>query len=585
MDDGHHPPPYSAALSGPEQDERAEMTTSDDGGHDDLADDDGGEDEGGGESSGGEAGDGVTADGERPAGKKRRRRRRRGRGRGGEAADGAAPSTGTIADATAGKPAEAKPVTAQDPHGPRAQGERGPKPAHDRDRGGRAHHDRGHRAHHDRAGRASQPARESTPTASPQQVAAFAQVAAGLFSHLDDREVPCRLDGCGRTWTWTAAEQIQAFGQPPPRRLCPEHHAAFESVADTEVRCSNPGCERTWTWTKAAQLAVLQRGGTLEPPTRACDECAHTDRNLGDTEIACRVDGCKRTWTWTRDAQLKHRAWLRHTAAEAPEPPPAGDRRGRRRRRGRNSDGPPPRMCEPCRQRQAKLVDREAPCKVHGCTRTVTIDRESQLRAWAATGTTDIDADVPMPKRMCEVCREFCRLHTDREVACGRPGCDRTWTYKTGAQLQAFLAGRFEDPLRLCAQCIAGGHAQAPTTIEGAETMPCVVPLCDGIWHYVVGMSIAPANDGDHPVDRMCDRCRAERGEAPRPTPRVSSNDDARTLEPDEPDDASTHVETSPETSPEPSPETEPDEGDARLDASPTDEAHADDGGALPPSS
>ena len=48
--------------------------------------------------------------------------------------------------------------------------------------------------------------------------------------------------------------------------------------------------------------------------------------------------------------------------------------------------------------------------------------------------------------------------------------------------------------------------------------MPCVVPLCDGIWHYVVGMDIGPADDGDQPLDRMCDRCRAQRGATPRRT-------------------------------------------------------------------
>jgi hypothetical protein len=180
-------------------------------------------------------------------------------------------------------------------------------------------------------------------------------------------------------------------------------------------------------------------------------------------------------------------------------------------------------MCEPCRQRLGTLVERENTCKVHGCTRTVSIDRESQLRAWAALGTTDLDAEAPLPKRMCEVCREFCRLHGDREVACGRPGCDRTWTYKTGAQLQAFLAGRFEDPLRLCETCMGGAAAALEgqagmvelVAPPGAELMPCIVLGCDGIWHWIPGMSIAPANDGDQPIDRMCARCRAERGQAP----------------------------------------------------------------------
>lgn len=175
-------------------------------------------------------------------------------------------------------------------------------------------------------------------------------------------------------------------------------------------------------------------------------------------------------------------------------------------------------MCEGCRQRLNALVDRETTCKVHGCTRTVTIDRESQLRAWVQAGD-QAPSELALPKRMCEVCREFCRLHHDREVACARADCDRTWTYKTGAQLQAFLAGRFEDPLRLCPTCIASGHAHASDDAHaqpGYETMPCVVPQCDGIWHYAPSMEIGPCNDGDQPLDRMCNACRTERGAPPR---------------------------------------------------------------------
>lgn len=178
-------------------------------------------------------------------------------------------------------------------------------------------------------------------------------------------------------------------------------------------------------------------------------------------------------------------------------------------------------------------MDREATCKVHGCTRTVTIDKESQLRAWAALHTLDLDAEAPLPKRMCEVCREFCRLHADREVACGRPGCDHTWTYKTGAQLQAFLAGRFEDPIRLCESCMRGGFGASDELAlpEGVEVMPCVTIGCDGTWHYTSGMRIAPCDDGDRPLDRMCARCRAEHGDgAPEPDehgPAIGSHDDA----------------------------------------------------------
>lgn len=356
---------------------------------------------------------------------------------------------------------------------------------------------------------------------------ALPSLAAGLFSHLDDRRIPCKVDGCDNTWTWTAQEQIQAFGQPPPRRMCSEHSEQLGAVIDREVPCSNPGCERTWTWPKTAQLAQLQRTGSSEPPRRVCPACIEEERDLADREVPCRVDGCKRTWTWARDAQLKHRTWARRHAEEeaagtvpqVSEPRGPGGKRRRRRKQRVDIHEAPPRMCLPCRDKAARIVEHEVPCKVHGCTRTTLLDRESQLRAWARLGTLDLEADGNAVRRMCESCRDFCRAHPDRDVACGRPGCEKSWTYKTGAQLQDFLAGRRQDPIRLCDECsrsgLVGLAAGAP---EGAEVMPCVVPLCDGVWFYREGVTeIARTSSQEElPLDRMCDRCRGERGAEPR---------------------------------------------------------------------
>ena len=100
---------------------------------------------------------------------------------------------------------------------------------------------------------------------------------------------------------------------------------------------------------------------------------------------------------------------------EAGEAGEAGDRRKRRRKRRRggkpvvNAEGPPERMCGLCAQKLTRLQPREQPCKVHGCTRTWTWDRASQMRAWVASGSDDLDFEPGTPRRMCEVCREFCR--------------------------------------------------------------------------------------------------------------------------------------------------------------------------------
>ena len=47
---------------------------------------------------------------------------------------------------------------------------------------------------------------------------------------------------------------------------------------------------------------------------------------------------------------------------------------------------------------------------------------------------------------------------------------------------------------------------------EGAETMPCVVPGCEGTWLYIPGMRLRDAAYGELSPDRMCDRHREERG-------------------------------------------------------------------------
>ena len=376
-----------------------------------------------------------------------------------------------------------------------------------------------------------EPSAESSSESSPEPTGAKAQalsaLTAGLFSHVDDRQVPCKVDGCHETWTWSAAEQIQNWGQSPPKRMCPKHMATMSELTDAQVPCANPGCDKTWTWPKSAQLAHMrgqsQKTGNATPPRKVCDDCRKAERELADAEVQCRVDGCSRTWTWSRDAQLKHRTWMRRQAGE--DGGGSDDKRKRRRKRKRklSVDEPPRRMCEVCKTKLGKLVEREAGCKVHGCTRTVTIDRESQLRAWVALRTEDLEAEGALPKRMCEVCREFCRLHPDREVACGRPGCDHTWTYKTGAQLQAFLAGRLEDPIRLCEECAAGDFARQAALDEslppGTERMPCIVAGCDGAWLMGPDTRVDAADDGDQPVDRMCEAHRVAHGAEPRSSP------------------------------------------------------------------
>jgi hypothetical protein len=394
---------------------------------------------------------------------------------------------------------------------------------------------------------------------------------------------------------------MRSLGQAPPQRMCDEHLAEFNELQDREIECRNPGCGNTWTWKRGAQLFQLQKHEQLKPPSRLCTSCFEAEKSLADTEIGCRIPGCARTWTWTKDAQQKHRAWLRRLAAKqdagdepdraapagdaqagtsaaegsagdaSPEsggtasasagaepaattesgPTPAGEGPDRKRRRKKNRrkkrklpEGPPEKMCGPCAAKLATLEPREQPCKVHGCTRTWTWSKEHQLRAWVALGPDTGDRQPVAPKRMCITCRDFCRARPDKPVPCGRPGCGNTWMWKTGAQLQAHLAGKTQDPIRLCDTCAKGEFLLAKSGTSGlppgAEIMPCVVPACSGTWTYLPGMELAGASDGDLPTDRMCDKCRGER-DLP-----------ARSVQPPEPAPApAPEAEAAPEAAPE----------------------------------
>lgn len=379
------------------------------------------------------------------------------------------------------------------------------------------------------------------------------------FSELADREVQCRTPGCPNTWLWKRGAQLaelQRHGRlRKPARLCNECLSAERDTHDVEMPCKVEGCRRTWTWTRDAQLRhrlwVLRQRAKARAAERAAD-ARERERDEADAADAAAAPEAVREDMPQAPAATEaapegmsagpaDEAAPENMSAEAgeggegvaaveavagqpaAEQPSERGKRKRRRKRKRvaevpDPEGPPQRMCSPCAQKLGRIVAREVPCKVHGCTRTWTWDRASQLRAWVQSGSDDVEWDPPAPKRMCEVCRDFCRTHPDREVPCGRPGCENTWTYKTGAQLQAFLAGRQQDPLKLCDECTKGEfakQAEAAGLPEGAEIMPCVVPACAGNWVYVPGMRLAPLVDGELSPDRMCAAHRKERGFPP----------------------------------------------------------------------
>jgi hypothetical protein len=385
------------------------------------------------------------------------------------------------------------------------------------------------------------------------------------FEGIDDRQMPCRNSWCTNTWLWPRFAQLRALEHEgkakPPYRLCETCFNEERNTEDLAVRCKIPECRSTWTWPRQAQLkhrAWVRRQLAIEEAdergaepveargdvaadeagaeVEAHDEAAESSEPATEVEAEPHDEGSEveaEAEAEARDESSEaHESEAHETEdaahehhADAEEGQPKRRRRKRKRRR-KIHEGPPERLCDRCNERITHLQPIEIPCKVHGCHSTWTWDREGQLRAWATLDNQPHVTELPQPpRRMCTSCLEFVRKHSDREVRCGRPGCDKVWTYKTGAQLQDYLAGRTQDPIRLCEECIRSQFTIS-TSADGAvppgsEIMPCQVSGCSGTWVYMPGMKLSSADPdaSEPPVDRMCDDCRSQR-EVPARDPR-----------------------------------------------------------------
>src|SRR5262249_5899314 len=127
---------------------------------------------------------------------------------------------------------------------------------------------------------------------------------------LTDQAVPCRVRGCGQSWTWTRWSQLEALraardGVTPsaPARMCESCAARVGKLFDQELPCRVRGCKNSFTFSARAQLEALL-AGEAAPPKRMCASCLEKYSKLEDRELVCKRPGCKNTWTWKRGAQL-----------------------------------------------------------------------------------------------------------------------------------------------------------------------------------------------------------------------------------------------------------------------------------------
>ncbi len=132
-----------------------------------------------------------------------------------------------------------------------------------------------------------------------------------VYATLKPQEQPCRIKGCGHTWTYSPYEQLVVLKRTPegkepepPKQMCKECFAFFNQTVDKEQPCANRGCDGKWVWTRAMQLGAHIHGKDT-PPHRMCDKCQARLAQLKPLEIPCMEEGCKGVWIYSPEEQLK----------------------------------------------------------------------------------------------------------------------------------------------------------------------------------------------------------------------------------------------------------------------------------------
>jgi hypothetical protein len=380
-----------------------------------------------------------------------------------------------------------------------------------------------------------------------------------LADRLGARTVPCKVAGCTRTWVQLGGKAL-ALGKPgtaaadndPGAGLCEPCKKKLATLADKQRRCDIPGCTGTFTWTVKEQLEAF--AAHKQPPRGLCSSCEARMGALEDKEAACGIPGCTRTATVSKRAQLIAEAKAAQAAAgaapeaEAPAaeaaPPAAtetasdsnghaeasaegnseapaadavateaagekseaqrkGERAGKGEKPGRVTFAGP--FCEPCHDVAKRLQDRPVTCGINGCKRKWIWKADDQIQAFAAGKPNE------PPRRMCDGCRASFGKLLDREVRCRTSGCKKTWTWSRFDQLDACQADKPppKAPSRMCESCF--DSFQKLKDVE----RPCRKAGCKRTWTDKRGAQLARlvrGKSGD-PYPQYCSECQKELGD------------------------------------------------------------------------
>ena len=294
------------------------------------------------------------------------------------------------------------------------------------------------------------------------------------YGKVNDAERACDRQECNGTWTWTVAQQMEAFAtkRPPPIALCADCDARLASLADKESPCIVPGCTRTSVFSRRAQL--IAGAPEVEPPVPElrCAQCEGVFRKLKDRPVRCGINGCDKKWQWPAEEQIE--AYAKGLPNE-----------------------PPRRMCDKCQADFGAISDRQVRCRTGGCKKTWTWLRGDQLDACMAGKSTP-----KAPHRMCDDCIAIYRNLQDVERPCRRAGCKGVWLDKRGGQLARAVRGKTGDPYpQYCDDC-----AKNIVELEDRQ-VPCKTENCTGTWTWAKAQQLAAGvrpelrEDASQPAD------------------------------------------------------------------------------------
>jgi hypothetical protein len=318
---------------------------------------------------------------------------------------------------------------------------------------------------------------------------------------LTEKQRRCEIHGCHGTFAWSVKDQLEAFAthRPPPKGLCANCESRLTTLEDKEAACVIPGCTRTATISKRAQLvAETEAAAAAEKAANGPAATEAAEHQAVTVEVPA-VETVE-TEAVAADAAPVAEAADAGKSVEA-HPHKAKGEKGEKPGRV-TFEGP---MCGPCGDVARRLTDRPVNCGINGCRRKWTWKADEQIQAFAAGKPNE------PPRRMCDGCRASFGKLLDREVRCRTSGCKKTWTWSRFDQLDACVADKPapKAPSKMCESCF-----DSFSKLKDVER-PCRKSGCKRTWTDKRGAQLARlvrGKSGD-PYPQYCEECQKELGD------------------------------------------------------------------------